>query len=103
MTPTKILVVEDPLVVARDIAEHLTRLHHAVLGIAPTSEEAVRHRSTGIAIPPICSGPHRPTHQGIIQTGTRPVYRFWASKSATAKKPLHQGRGRLEHQGFHIG
>jgi hypothetical protein len=42
MTPAKNLVVEDQRVVAHDIAEHLTRLRYAVLGITPSGEEAVR-------------------------------------------------------------
>ena len=56
MTPARILVVEDQRVVAHDIAEHLTRLRYAVLGITRSGEEAVRHTTARIAILPIGIG-----------------------------------------------
>jgi hypothetical protein len=52
MTPARILVVEDQ----RDVAEHLTRLRYAVLGITRSGEEAVRHTTARIAILPIGIG-----------------------------------------------
>src|SRR5262249_44979975 len=42
VTRASILIVEDQRVVARDIAEHVTRLGYAVVGITGSGEEAVR-------------------------------------------------------------
>ena len=38
----KVLVVEDERIVAWELTERLTRMGHAVCGVAPTGEEAVR-------------------------------------------------------------
>ena len=42
MTPARILVVEDDRVVARDVRHQLTRIGHAVVGVTPSGEDAVR-------------------------------------------------------------
>ena len=41
MTPSRILVVEDDRVVARDIQDHLTRIGHTVVGLAARGEDAL--------------------------------------------------------------
>jgi len=41
MRPSKILIVEDDRVVARDIQDHLTRIGHAVVGLAARGEDAL--------------------------------------------------------------
>ena len=42
MTPAKILIVEDDLIVARDIQQQLLRIGHTVVGITALGEEAVQ-------------------------------------------------------------
>jgi two-component system, sensor histidine kinase and response regulator len=42
MTPAKILIVEDDLIVARDIQQQLSRLGHVVVGMTEHGEEAVQ-------------------------------------------------------------
>jgi len=42
MTPAKILIVEDDLIVARDIAQQLSRIGHVVVGTTARGEDAVR-------------------------------------------------------------
>ena len=41
MRPSRILIVEDDRVVARDIQDHLTRIGHAVVGLAARGEDAL--------------------------------------------------------------
>ena len=41
MTAPRILIVEDDLVVARDIQNHLTRIGHTVVGLVARGEDAL--------------------------------------------------------------
>ncbi|HWL80435.1 MAG TPA: ATP-binding protein [Roseomonas sp.] len=41
MTPARILIVEDELIIARDLQQQLTRIGHTVVGLSVSGEEAI--------------------------------------------------------------
>ncbi|MDJ0388735.1 response regulator [Roseomonas sp. E05] len=41
MTPARILIVEDELIIARDLQQQLTRIAHTVIGLSVSGEEAI--------------------------------------------------------------